>query len=252
LFPLKKLKKMQQRAAVWILNAFCTSPTERIEALVRLISIHLHFKKLSSRVQLRVSSLPFNHTIWLLLESQHSSHSILYCLSLENITSKQRLNIKSSVTDANTCLNGLFPSFNTLNSEFSPGFRLIDKFHSQYSFHWVNCKNKESKKTYLHKLDDFFSNLMVDSNTAIVILYASIKNNITTSITHVHLYMELVKKTTVKSINGELSFSLFSFLFLFFFSIYFLLFLFLEHKVRVSDGHKSQDAWKDVEGSRAK
>ena len=93
---------------------------------------------------------------------------------------------------------------------------------------------------------------MVDSNTAIVILYASIKNNITTSITHVHLYMELVKKTTVKSINGELSFSLFSFLFLFFFSIYFLLFLFLEHKVRVSDGHKSQDAWKDVEGSRAK
>jgi len=44
----------------------------------------------------------------------------------------------------------------------------------------------------------------------------------------------------VKFTNGELSFSLFSF------------FLFLEHKVRVSDGHKSWDAWKDIEGSRSK
>ena len=44
----------------------------------------------------------------------------------------------------------------------------------------------------------------------------------------------------VKFTNSELSFSLFSF------------FLFLEHKVRVSDGHKSRDAWKDIEGSRSK
>jgi len=56
----------------------------------------------------------------------------------------------------------------------------------------------------------------------------------------------------VKFTNGRLSFSLFSFLFSFFFSIYFLLFLFLEHKVRVSDVHESRDAWKDIEGSRAK
>ena len=57
---------------------------------------------------------------------------------------------------------------------------------------------------------------------------------------------------TVKFTNSRLSFSLFSFLFLFFFSIYFLIFLFLEHKVRVSDGHKSQVTWKDIESSRAK
>jgi len=35
-----------------------------------------------------------------------------------------------------------------------------------------------------------------------------------------------------------------------FFSIYFLTFLFLEHRVRVSDGHESRDAWNEVEGSR--
>ena len=57
---------------------------------------------------------------------------------------------------------------------------------------------------------------------------------------------------SVKFTNSRLSFSLFSFLFSFFILIYFLLFLFLEHKVRVNDGHKSQDAWKDIEGSRAK
>jgi len=58
---------------------------------------------------------------------------------------------------------------------------------------------------------------------------------------------------SVKFINEGLSFSLFSFLFSFFFSIYFLLFLFIEYKVRVSDGHELQDAWrKNIEGSRAK
>ena len=35
-----------------------------------------------------------------------------------------------------------------------------------------------------------------------------------------------------------------------FFLIYFLTFLFLEHRVRVSDGHESQDVWNKVEGSR--
>ena len=35
-----------------------------------------------------------------------------------------------------------------------------------------------------------------------------------------------------------------------FFLFYFLIFLFLEHRVRVSDNHKSQDAENKVEGSR--
>jgi len=35
-----------------------------------------------------------------------------------------------------------------------------------------------------------------------------------------------------------------------FFLIYFLNFLFLEHKVRISDSHESQDVWNEVEDSR--
>ena len=49
----------------------------------------------------------------------------------------------------------------------------------------------------------------------------------------------------VKFINGKLSFLIFIFI-----SIYFLTFLFLEHRVRVIDGHKSQDAWNKIEGFR--
>jgi len=40
------LAAMQRKAALWILGAFCTSPTGRIEALAGLIPIHLHLKKL--------------------------------------------------------------------------------------------------------------------------------------------------------------------------------------------------------------
>ena len=59
---------------------------------------------------------------------------------------------------------------------------------------------------------------------------------------------ETLKRSNIKFTNNRLSFSLFSFFIL----IYFLLFLFLEHKVRVSDGHESQDAWKNIEDSRTK
>ena len=186
---------MQWRAAICILDAFCTSFTEEIKALARLIPIYLHLNKLSSRAQLRVSSLLFNHTIWSLLEIQYSIYSTSHYLSIENMTSKQRLKIKSSITDVNIYLNGLILSFDSLNSEFSPRFRLIDKFHSQYSLYWVNHKNKESKKAHLCKLNNLFSNLMVNPNTTIVISDTSIKNSIATSVTHIYLYMEQVKKT---------------------------------------------------------
>jgi len=46
------------------------------------------------------------------------------------MTSKQQLKIKSFVVDANNCLNGIFSTFDLLNSEFSPGSRLADNFSS--------------------------------------------------------------------------------------------------------------------------
>jgi len=37
---------MQQRAALWIIEAFRTTPTMGIETIVRLTPIHLYLKKL--------------------------------------------------------------------------------------------------------------------------------------------------------------------------------------------------------------
>ena len=86
-----------------------------------LIPIHLHLQKLSERFQLRTSMLPSNHAIKSLLEKRHTVDSHFYQLSLENMTSKQCSKIKSSITKANTCLNRIFSSFDSLNSKISPG-----------------------------------------------------------------------------------------------------------------------------------
>ena len=43
---------MQRRAAIWILEAFKTSPTEGIEAIARIIPIKLHLQKLARRSQI--------------------------------------------------------------------------------------------------------------------------------------------------------------------------------------------------------
>jgi len=49
---MKILGKMQRRAAIWILGALKTSPTEGIEAIARIISIKFHLQKLIRRSQI--------------------------------------------------------------------------------------------------------------------------------------------------------------------------------------------------------
>ena len=92
---------MQQRAALWITGAFCISPTLGVETIADLIPIHLYLQKLSGRHQIWTLALLVNHAINTLLERRHTNNFSLHYLSLENITEKQRLRIKSSVVDAN-------------------------------------------------------------------------------------------------------------------------------------------------------
>ena len=60
---MKILDKMQRRAAIWILEAFKTSPTEGIEAIARIIPIKLHLQKLARRSQIWPLLLLSNHII---------------------------------------------------------------------------------------------------------------------------------------------------------------------------------------------
>ena len=133
---------MQQRAAIWILEAFCTSPTVGIEAIKGLISTHLHLQNLSSRFQLRMQSLPMNHIFKSMLESWYLDNNNIHCLLLKKLTPKQQLNVKESIVDANNRLDGVFPSFIPFSSEFLLGNRLIDIHPSCFSFHFMD-KHKE-------------------------------------------------------------------------------------------------------------
>ena len=104
-YSLNILRKMQQRAALWISGVFCTLSTAGIEAISSLIPIYLHLKKLYSRFLLRGLLLPSNHIIKSILSSDgltgHTSHS----LSLDNLQLKQRLCLNSSLIniDNNYC-----------------------------------------------------------------------------------------------------------------------------------------------------
>jgi len=85
-YPLKELRKIQRRATIWILRAFHISSTLSIKVITRLIPIHLHLQKLSSRSQLRVHSLPSNYIIKSLLEVRHSNYYKAHWLLLERLT----------------------------------------------------------------------------------------------------------------------------------------------------------------------
>ena len=65
------LAAMQCKAALWILGAFCISPTGGIEALAGLIPIHLYLKKLVKQSCFRAATLPPQHTLISLLSTKH-------------------------------------------------------------------------------------------------------------------------------------------------------------------------------------
>ena len=87
-FSIKKLRKMQWRAILWITVAFCTSFSWRIETITSLIPIQLYLDKLSSHHQLRTASLCNNHVIKSFFEHHLISDSMSYCLLLDNVTLK--------------------------------------------------------------------------------------------------------------------------------------------------------------------
>ena len=145
LYPLKKLRKIQYRAVLQITDTFHISSIWEFEAIASLIPIYLHLQKLSERHQIRTFTLPLNHVISTFFKSRYTNNFFLHCLSLENITTKQQLKIKSFIIDANNYLNGIFPFFNFLSNEFSPGFILIDNFSSCFSFIEQTTKIKKAR-----------------------------------------------------------------------------------------------------------
>ena len=113
------------------------------------------------------------------------------------MTSKQQVIIKSSIVDTNNHLNGIFLSFDSLNREFYLGNRLVDSF----SDHKADCSLEESKSHYCSHLDNVILTASSNLSTLIVVSDTSIKNNVATSIAHVHSFNNLLKKILHHTIN---------------------------------------------------
>ena len=173
------------------------SPTAEIKAISDLIPIYFYLKKLYRRFLLRDSSFPPNHIISSILSSdglyEHNSHNI----SIDNLTPKQRLYLKSFLININNRCNKLFPFFSFFNERFNPGNYLINSFSDQFSFHLhsLNIRN------YIKNLNDITFRTSSNPSSSIVVSNASIKNHVAMSILYIHLYNKPVIKTIHKAVN---------------------------------------------------
>ena len=66
-------------------------------------------------------------------------------------------------------------------------------------------KIKKSKEAYFYKLNKIFKNTLIDSSTIVIILDTSIKNNITTFISHIYSSLNNIKKTIHYTVNITLT-----------------------------------------------
>ena len=192
---MKILNKMQRRAAIWILGAFKTSPMEGIKALVGLIPIRFHLQKIIKRSLIRSFKLPANHILKNLLNDNPPSLKSNNSYNIGSLTNRQRSLTKGHLIDSSIKSYGIFPSFTPLDSEFSPGHHIIDNFSNCFSFNLVNKKEKNQNHLRGQELDDMVLCCSSNPYTILVITDVSIKNDITTSILHIHSVNRPLVKT---------------------------------------------------------
>jgi len=109
--------------------------------------------------------------------------------------------IKGSIIDMYNRFNKIFPAFDPYNKEFSPSSWIIDIFPSQFSFHSFNKHSENNLISRLHQLDDLTIASSSDPSYALVVTDTSIKNNVATSIAHIHVYNKPVIKTLHHAVN---------------------------------------------------
>jgi len=81
---------------------------------------------------------------------------------------------------------GIFLSFSPFHQEFTPGFCLSDIFSDRFPFNLANKKEKDKDKICAQELDNMVLQISSSPNTALIVTDASIKNNIATSVLHIH------------------------------------------------------------------
>ncbi len=141
-YHIKTLNKMQRHTVIWILDAFKTSSSYVVEAIVGLIPIKLHLQKLGGRSQLWAYKLPHNYLLCSLIKSNLNPSSNFKSTTLDLLTNRQCSLVKGDLIDMANRSHKCFLFF-PLNSEFSPGLRIIDIFSDCFLLMYVT-KEKTS------------------------------------------------------------------------------------------------------------
>ena len=191
------LRKIQRRATLWITGIFWTALSLGVEAIAGLVPIHLYIKKLYGRFLLCQFSLPSNYIIHSILSSdrshEHSSHNA----PIDYLMAKQKSRLKSSFINVHDKRNEFFPSFSFFNHEFKPRNCIIDIFSDCLSFH----PHTPNVKKNISNLEKIIIKASIDSFTTIIVLDASIKNQVVTSVSHIYSYDKPVIKKLYRAVN---------------------------------------------------
>jgi len=105
--------------------------------------------------------------------------------------------LKSPLIDISDKHNKYFPSFCFFNEEFKPENYIVDIFPDQFSFH----PHLTNIKKHMKNLEEVTFKAFSNPFSTIVVLDTSIKNQVATSISHIHSFNKLVIKTLHKTIN---------------------------------------------------
>jgi len=95
----------------------------------------------------------------------------------------------------NNHFNKVFPLFDPLNPEFSPGDRIIDCFPNHFSFHLFSKSKDQHFKSCIQQLDNMAIESSNTPSNALTVMDTSVKNNITFSIAYIYIHNKLIIKT---------------------------------------------------------
>ena len=157
--------------------------------------IRFHLQKISKRSLICSFKLPDNHILKNLLNDDPPSVKLSNPHNIGSLTNCQKSLIKDHLPDSHTKTLGIFPLFFPIDPEFSSGNRITDIFSNCFSFNLVNKKVKNHNKIRGQELDEIVLRYFLDFQTALITTDASIKNDIATSISHIHSYNRPLVKT---------------------------------------------------------
>jgi len=135
------------------------------------------------------------------LETNLSFNTISHWLSLNNLTPKQQLKIEGPVVNIDNRFNEVFSSFDPFDKEFTPGHYLINIFSNCFSFHTSSKQSDKNLKAHIWSLNNITLTFSLDPLITLVVFDTSIKNQVATSISHIHVHNKQVIKMIHYMVN---------------------------------------------------